>query len=234
MPNHITNKLTWELDLGESKVIDKVFNLMDYVTTSVKNEEEETIDNKWFDFEKIVPKTKENTEKYWIEKEGSNLQISNLQEDIRLINGTLYCFDWYRWRLYNWDTKWNAYNCSGLEEGSDEITFDTAWSTPEAIIKALSIIHPNYIFRCEYADEDIGSNCGYYVFKNGELLEDVDSREMEYREALEWAIRVMGLEDETTVYTCKECGDVFYRYNDDEDFNDKDLCYECDNLKEEK
>ena len=47
---------------------------------------------------------------------------------------------WYDWRLANWGTKWDAYEVdiddSELEYGF-EVTFDTAWSPPEAICYAI-------------------------------------------------------------------------------------------------
>ena len=47
---------------------------------------------------------------------------------------------WYGWRLANWGTKWDAYEVdiddSELEYGF-EVTFDTAWSPPEAICYAI-------------------------------------------------------------------------------------------------
>ena len=47
---------------------------------------------------------------------------------------------WYDWRIQNWGTKWDAYEVdiddSELEYGF-EVTFDTAWSPPEAICYAI-------------------------------------------------------------------------------------------------
>ena len=47
---------------------------------------------------------------------------------------------WYDWRLQNWGTKWDCYEVdideSELEYGF-EVTFDTAWSPPEAICYAI-------------------------------------------------------------------------------------------------
>ena len=86
---------------------------------------------------------------------------------------------WYKWRIKNWGTKWNAYS---QHMGEEFIYFETAWSTPKPIIKRLSEIFTDVQFTVEYADEDIGSNCGRYVFENGYLSEEYvpencDSRE---------------------------------------------------------
>jgi hypothetical protein len=73
--------------------------------------------------------------------------------------------DWYSWSVDNWGTKWNAgdtsYNGGVLE-------FETAWSTPEPVMIELSDMNPDITFTVEYADEDIGSNCGKYTLKGGD------------------------------------------------------------------
>lgn len=74
--------------------------------------------------------------------------------------------DWYDWRIKNWGTKWNASDSSFNEE-TGVIEFDTAWSMPENIFRALSHFTP---LRVVYADEDLGSNCGmedYFVDEDG-------------------------------------------------------------------
>ena len=46
---------------------------------------------------------------------------------------------WYDWRVQNWDTKWDAYDVEVVDPDPEnmEITFNTAWSPPEAICHAL-------------------------------------------------------------------------------------------------
>ena len=72
--------------------------------------------------------------------------------------------DWYSWSVDKWGTKWNASetSCDG-----EVLEFETAWSTPEPIIVKLSDMHQDITFIVEYADEDIGSNCGRYTLKGG-------------------------------------------------------------------
>ena len=45
---------------------------------------------------------------------------------------------WYNWRVYNWGTKWDCYDLS-IDEDEQELTlsFNTAWSPPEDICRAL-------------------------------------------------------------------------------------------------
>ena len=75
---------------------------------------------------------------------------------------------WYSWAIENWGTKWNAYSIDLLPP--NVIRFDTAWSTPEPIIKALSKMFPDYKFEIEWADEDTGYNVGRAVFENGKII----------------------------------------------------------------
>lgn len=68
-----------------------------------------------------------------------------------------------------WGTKWNAYDQElQIEEGRAQ--FDTAWSCPVPVFKALSKLHPAAEIVVQFADEDIGSNCGTITFKGGEMV----------------------------------------------------------------
>jgi hypothetical protein len=98
--------------------------------------------------------------------------------------------DWYGWRANNWGTKWNAYNVHIEEE---ILSFDTAWSAPELVIRALSIIFPDIIIKHEFADEDIGHNCGVLQYLNGNVdFTDYGGTQ----EGVNFAIRVKGWEDD--------------------------------------
>jgi len=79
---------------------------------------------------------------------------------------------WYDWSITNWGTKWNSYDVYWHSDNS-VVEIQTAWSTPEPVIVALSQKFPEAKFACLYADEDIGSNCGVYVLQNGEHLADI-------------------------------------------------------------
>ena len=52
---------------------------------------------------------------------------------------------WYDWRLQNWDTKWDAYDLTVEDEDPDqlEVTFNTAWSPPEAICHKIREDYPD-------------------------------------------------------------------------------------------
>ena len=76
--------------------------------------------------------------------------------------------DWYDWNRANWGTKWDAYE-PYVNAMTDEIflSFMTAWSTPEHIFKKLAEQYPDLLIEIEYADEDLGSNCGSYSYVDG-------------------------------------------------------------------
>ena len=81
---------------------------------------------------------------------------------------------WYEWSITNWGTKWNAY---GYEEGTDysacdELTFQTAWSAPHPILRKLSEMFPEIVFKHRWADEDIGMNCGERNYLGGEKIDE--------------------------------------------------------------
>ena len=52
---------------------------------------------------------------------------------------------WYDWRLVNLDTKWDAYDVEVTDDDPDqlEVTFNTAWSPPDAICEAMRELYPD-------------------------------------------------------------------------------------------
>lgn len=81
---------------------------------------------------------------------------------------------WYDWNSDNWGTKWNAYGQSEHPAGTREFRFQTAWSHPEDLMVSLSKLIPDAQLQISYADEDMGSNCGEYTIKGGEIeLSDI-------------------------------------------------------------
>ena len=95
---------------------------------------------------------------------------------------------WYDWCINNWGTKWNSYDpWKGEENG---LIFSTAWSAPHPVMDALAKKYPDVSFTHEWADEDIGHNCGRCEFENGECVYDWEPSS--HKEALEFATSVWG------------------------------------------
>ena len=76
--------------------------------------------------------------------------------------------DWYDWSIENWGTKWNA---GDTIVDNETIEFETAWSTPVPVFVELSKRLKDITITVDYADEDIGSNCGTLEILNGEVTE---------------------------------------------------------------
>ncbi len=101
------------------------------------------------------------TEKHSDALEEAKIALKNIEE-----HGSK---DWYDWSIKNWGTKWNAYSDNVIDDTT--IVFDTAWSSPIPVFKALSKMFPKVKFELSYADEDFGYNCGEITFLNGSEIE---------------------------------------------------------------
>ena len=67
-----------------------------------------------------------------------------------------------------WGTKWNSYEPSVDEDGSDGkwiVWFDTAWSPPIPVINRLALRFPGVYIDHRWADENIGYNCGIRKYR---------------------------------------------------------------------
>lgn len=124
-----------------------------------------------FDFEKIIPMP-------------SNIYNGNLGAEERAMYGEN---NWYDWSINNWGTKWNS-NYSSVDAENRTFTFETAWSAPVKVINRLSREFPDVKIVHEYADEDIGCNCGTIVYKGGEILSKIDGDD-------DFACRMWGFDD---------------------------------------
>lgn len=105
--------------------------------------------------------------------------------------------NWYDWSIKNWGTKWGSKDTyvDGITEYSDNtaelrFSFDTAWSCPEAIYVELGKLYSNLNFEIEFADEDIGHNCGSITIQDG-------STQIDYNNDEEFARDVWGYSEET-------------------------------------
>lgn len=122
----------------------------------------------------------------------SKLNINNLEDlgNAYINNIRKYGYStWYEWRIANWGTKWNSHSVYIIN--NNEIEFDTAWSCPVPILVELSNQFKDVEIEVEYADEDIGHNCGTITIKNGEI-EDM----MELDGDVEFALEVKGYSEE--------------------------------------
>lgn len=134
-----------------------------------------------FDFNVVLPMPEElSTTQY--PTEDTNKKLKELKEKYGASN-------WYDWRCDNWGTKWNASDAVLIDDNTIEI--NTAWSTPEPVIKAISEKFKTRVF-VKYADEDIGYNCGEYEYSNGELKYEYDAERDEEGDSVGFADNVWG------------------------------------------
>lgn len=74
-------------------------------------------------------------------------------------------FNWYKWRLRYWGTKWGAYDgYTVIGKTYIKFVFNTAWSLAYPIIQKLASL--GYDIDVKYADEDYGNNCGRLTYAN--------------------------------------------------------------------
>lgn len=97
---------------------------------------------------------------------------------------------WYEWACNNWGTKWNAcgYDQNTDYSNGDKLWFQTAWSAPHPILQKLSEQYPDIRFTHEWADEDLGVNCGRREYFGGECQDRFYPQDG--KEALEFAARI--------------------------------------------
>ena len=94
---------------------------------------------------------------------------------------------WYSWCTCNWGTKWNAYDFSS---DGNNLSFHTAWSAPFPVIRKLAELFPEIGITHEWADEDIGHNCGRDIYSDGKLTDEFIPADG--REAYEYSASVLG------------------------------------------
>ena len=84
----------------------------------------------------------------------------------------------YDWCVEHWGTKWNVgpeiFDLS-LEAKKIKVSFDTAWSPPEPVIKALASQFPDCKFKLAYYEAGMGFK-GRLVLKGGEIQEDMQGK----------------------------------------------------------
>jgi len=124
---------------------------------------------------------------------------------------------WYGWRNHHWGTKWNSYGYGEAKvdyQDGDALNFLTAWSVPHPVMEKLAEMFPNVEIEHEWADEDIGHNCGRYRYQNGVRIEEWFP-ETE-REAIDLGCELMGLEPLDYGLALNAAGTDYVNLEDDE------------------
>jgi hypothetical protein len=86
--------------------------------------------------------------------------------------------DWYDWSIFNWGTKWNAYDVTewSINECSEytasaTIYYETAWSPATALWLNVSKEYPTLEFYHEFADEG-GAFLGSETIVDGRFISE--------------------------------------------------------------
>lgn len=154
MPNHIKNIVRIK---GDAKTIAEIKSKM----------------GKKFDFNKLLPMPKE------LKGTNGDYRDNNNTPEGKALFEKYGHDNWYSWANDNWGTKWNCYDIKTPErvsfitkDGEKELVYEfyTAWASPVGVFEVLTREFPKIELRVEYADEDLGRNCGYLTYdeKNGQ------------------------------------------------------------------
>lgn len=172
MPNHVSNRIYFERP-DEKDFYDENEEAIEKLRTLMKTE------NRDFDFNVLIPYPKvwAGMDKAYQEAEDEYFKAMKTAKEANVpftqsradLPKDGYNQGGYEWCIEHWGTKWNAYK---VAYNDDCVYFDTAWSTPRPIWVELSKRFPNLNLMVEFADEDIGRNCGILVYCNGEIIED--------------------------------------------------------------
>lgn len=168
MPNHVKNVLKFK-----HLTPDDVHFLLETIAT--ESEDDVPITYR-LDFNKIIPEPQHEDEcqdEFKVNKDSHIVAYEDRP-----------WFDWYKWHMFYWDTKWNAYDCYSIV-GKSCVTFvfSTAWSIAYPVMEKLSVL--GYEYELRYADEDYGSNCGILTWSSEQGFNHFD--ESKLKDPSRWA-----------------------------------------------
>ena len=76
----------------------------------------------------------------------------------------------YKWCIEHWGTKWGIYSAAVCykNEITAKYTFQSAWSSPEPVIKAMSTMFPLLTFKLKWYECGMAQK-GMYIYQNGDV-----------------------------------------------------------------
>lgn len=192
MPNYVQNKMTitshhigqlWEAIKGKDSLLD--FNQMIPMPPSLQIESSSVMELSFYAEiylqEGMIPdglRSRYEKERHMHESLKAYLRRLEKQRQIdRDLGRTAYqnqqqygYTDWYGWSIAHWGTKWNAMDVVMTDPGHT-LSFQTAWAAPIPVIQKLAVMFPDSTITHVWADEDIGTNCGWMRYEDGKLQE---------------------------------------------------------------
>ena len=150
MPNHVRNVI--KISKIKPEEIEMV---LDMVADKCCDPDVPGETKYMIDFDKIIPEPKSESdcpEEYKVNKD-SHIAI---REDKPW-------FDWYKWHINKWNTKWGAYDgYTNIGKTYILFVFNTAWAAPIPIYSKLAIL--NCDIDIKYANENYGVICGRWKY----------------------------------------------------------------------
>ncbi len=83
--------------------------------------------------------------------------------------------NWFQWNPANWGCRENAYGFQNLRHRAtpETMLFATGWYPPHKVIQKLSEMFPDLGITHQWADENMGFNCGIRVYRAGQFQEEL-------------------------------------------------------------
>ena len=182
MPNNVETKM-WLVPRNGVSLSDKEVESFFSQFITVNAEPAECEEPRMFDFGKLVPQPDNIWHGYIGGRAEDNLKTIEEYGGLDAVrqaykDGKRFPFDkspclteeqiqqfglvgWYDWNVKNWETKWGAYECRfdwSARRGGDgyaQVSFDTAWSVPEKILRMVRkiAVESGYDIECEFGGE---------------------------------------------------------------------------------
>jgi hypothetical protein len=161
MPNWVSNTLSFIAN-SEEEYNDIVNTLAAPIVS--KNAEGEFVNEPTeFSFQNIIFVPKDKYEEYFA-SHGYSPEKGNYGDTT---------YNWYNWNVINWGTKWDACDVE-LEKDPRDFTvmyrFNTPWSPPIPVLRALAEKFPNALINLQYEEEQGWG--GEICFNQGECVQD--------------------------------------------------------------
>lgn len=118
------------------------------------------------------------------------------------------CRSWYEWCNKNWNTKWNAFDCTVPPAGT-KLEFETAWSGVVEIVRLISVMFPDVHITYKFADEDLGFNFDEIDMLHGVMVGMLDFPEGS-KKAYEFSAMIWGIDLEADGYALQDDGSYVY------------------------
>lgn len=102
--------------------------------------------------------------------------------------------NWFNWNRDNWGCRDNAYGFHRLLERAspEKLLFEAGWTPPHKVVQKLSEMYPDITIVHQWADDNVGFDCGMREYKAGAYTEAYFQPGS--REAYEYAAQVMDID----------------------------------------